>query len=380
MSTTPVIESAVKFASGGILLQLKNGNKDINTQYVISQFEPNQPRYFDVNRFSRFSNEDEWLFFGHSVIFEIANMRHMRHPEQIPSNTLRQLNLLQRIIKNKHIHWDKEKSIKSLANKLKKAMKINISTMEYDNLYDEVDTLERYLVTTESVAFNTAFVAWYNKHQFNRDSLVADIGEDGDKDESHFYSFLVAINRPECFELIYELFAHQNEQRIRQSKEPYYMKLLVFFTISQTEFISIHNPFHPSFPMVLAFQMFKQDDFILSITKLTDLFYNVQHIQLSGLSQKTMIESCADFCEAVIRYSVNYERNKFKKLKSIRFKSDTVNNAISSDLLKRKTKEYQKEIDQNLEGIVDVKYLFEYEANHILQFNIKQVKDLNQIK
>eukprot|EP01083_Nonionella_stella_P064725 168981_1 len=387
MSTTATRESAMKFASEGsrgILLHLTNGNKDISAHHVISQFEPNQPRFLDVKYFSRFGNEDELLFFGNSVIFEIKNMWRMRDPnfKQIPRNTLRQLNLLQRIIKGKHINWDKAKNIKSLAKKLKEAMPIIVATMEYENLHDEVDTLERYLATTERVfddAFIASFVAWYKDNHFDRDSLVADIGEQGHKNESHFYSFLVSIKREECFELIYELFAHQKEQRIKQSKQLYYMKLLVFFTISQTEFISIHKPFDPSFPLELASQMFRQDDMddsVLSLTKLTDLFYHVQNIQLSGLSQKTMLDLCSDFCEAVIRYSVNYERNKFKKLKSIRFKSETVNNAISSDLLKRKTKEYQKEIDQNLEGIVDVKYLFEYEANHILQFNIKQVKDL----
>eukprot|EP01083_Nonionella_stella_P175956 614345_1 len=301
MSTTPVIESAVKFASGGILLQLKNGNKDINTQYVISQFEPNQPRYFDVNRFSRFSNEDEWLFFGHSVIFEIADMHYMTQPDQIPKNTLNQLNLLQRIIKNKHIKWEDEKKrtrIKSLARRLTTVRQINVAAMEYDNLNDEVDALGRYL-TTES-AFDNAFIAaldaWYKNNEYDRDSLVSDIGEHGDKDESNLYSFLLSIERPTYFDLIYELFIHQKEQRLKQLKEPYYMKLLHFFTISQTQFISIYKPFHHTFPNKLALQMFKSDDdCILCITKLTDLFYNVQHIQLSGLSQKTMVSFCSVF-------------------------------------------------------------------------------------
>eukprot|EP01083_Nonionella_stella_P315594 1140423_1 len=119
--------------------------------------------------------------------------------------------------------------------------------MEYDNLHDEVDTLERYLATERVFdnAFIAAFVAWYKNHQFDRDSFVGDIGENGNKKESHFYSFLSSIKRPECFDLIYELFIHQKEQRIKQSKEPYFMKLLVFFTISQMEFISIHKPFDP---------------------------------------------------------------------------------------------------------------------------------------
>eukprot|EP01083_Nonionella_stella_P022113 61137_1 len=380
MSTTPTITSAANFADGGILLYLRNGNKEINQQYAIAQFEPNQPRFLDVRPFSHFSHEDERLFFGNAVIFEIMNMRHMRHPEQIPENTLRQFNLLQRIIKNKKIEWDKEKqkNIKSLAKKIQKVRQINVSTLEYDSLNDEVDALERYLATDDAFddAFITEFVAWFKDNQFDRDSLVADIGERGDKNESNIYAFLLSIKHPKCFELIYELVS--NNQRLEQSKELYYMKLLHFFTISQTEFISIYNPFHPTFPSKLALQMFKQDvdDSVLSITKLTDLFYNVEHIQLSGISRKTMIVLCCEFCKAVIRYSINYKQNKSKKLKSIRFKSETINNAKSSDLLKRKTKEYQKDIDERLDGVVEIRYVFEYETNHILQFNIKQVKDL----
>eukprot|EP01083_Nonionella_stella_P176976 620718_1 len=358
MSTTATRESAMKFASEGsrgILLHLTNGNKDISAHHVISQFEPNQPRFLDVKYFSRFGNEDELLFFGNSVIFEIVNMRHMRHPEQIPKNTLRQFNLLQRIIKNKKIEWNKEKQNEwdnSLAKQIQKVREINVSTLEYDSLNDEVDALERYLATDNAFddAFITDFVAWFKDNQFDRDSLVADIGERGDKNESNIYSFLLSIKHPKCFELIYELVS--NNQRLEQSKELYYMKLLHFFTISQTEFISIYNPFHPTFPNKLALQMFKQDvenDSVLSISKLTDLFYNVKHIQFSGISQKTMIALCSDFCESVIRYSINYKQNKFKKLKSIRFKSEIVNNAKSSDLLKRKTKAYQKNIDEGLD-------------------------------
>eukprot|EP01083_Nonionella_stella_P139514 425653_1 len=386
MSTTIAIESAVNFAAGGILLHLRNGNKDINQQYAIAQFEPNQPRFLDVRPFSHFSHEDERLFFGNSVIFEIVNMRHMRHPEQIPKNTLRQFNLLQRIIKNKKIEWNKEKQNEwdnSLAKQIQKVREINVSTLEYDSLNDEVDALERYLATDDAFddAFITEFVAWFKDNQFDRDSLVADIGERGDKNESNIYSFLLSIKHPKCFELIYELVS--NNQRLEQSKELYYMKLLHFFTISQTEFISIYNPFHPTFPNKLALQMFKQDvenDSVLSISKLTDLFYNVKHIQFSGISQKTMIALCSDFCESVIRYSINYKQNKFKKLKSIRFISETINNAESSELLKRKTKEYQNEIDQDLERIIHVKYVFEYETNHIIQFDIKRVQDMKSEK
>eukprot|EP01083_Nonionella_stella_P260341 887817_1 len=217
MSTTIAIESAVNFAAGGILLHLRNGNKDINQQYAIAQFEPNQPRFLDVRPFSHFSHEDERLFFGNSVIFEIVNMRHMRHPEQIPKNTLRQFNLLQRIIKNKKIEWNKEKQNEwdnSLAKQIQKVREINVSTLEYDSLNDEVDALERYLATDNAFddAFITDFVAWFKDNQFDRDSLVADIGERGDKNESNIYSFLLSIKHPKCFELIYELVS--NNQRL----------------------------------------------------------------------------------------------------------------------------------------------------------------------
>eukprot|EP01084_Bolivina_argentea_P151736 264818_1 len=121
MSTTIDIQSAINFAGGnGIIMHLKNGNTEINTNYNISKYEPNQARYIDVNWISAHNMEKEWLFYGKSILFKVINIQHVRDPKQIPSNTLKHLNLLQKIIKQKDIEWEKvNKRSQQLAIKLK---------------------------------------------------------------------------------------------------------------------------------------------------------------------------------------------------------------------------------------------------------------------
>ena len=382
ISTTPHKESAVNFAGDdGIILFLKNGNSEINEKYVISKFEPNQPRFLDVTSFSDFTHESEWLFFGHSIIFQIYNIRNMRHPEQIPSNTLKQLNLLQNIIKNKEIKWDKktEQRANGLSNKLKTVRDMNIDSMKYDNLNDEVDALKTYVLMSEHIfddMFLTNFDEWYNDNEFDRDALVMDIGEQGDKTQSNFYSFLLSKKMEQYFDIIYELFANQKLQRLKQLNDPYYIKLLHFFIISQTQFISIFDPFNCSFPNCLSLQMFKENNqSVLSIGKLTDLFYNVSDIQFSNILPATMFSLCDDFCKDIIKYSINFTQNRFKKLKTIKFKTKAVSNGKSSALLHKKIKKYQKEIDDGSQNVA-INYVFEYESNHVIYFHINKLCDL----
>eukprot|EP01084_Bolivina_argentea_P314640 544980_1 len=104
MSTTIDLQSATNFAGGnGIILHLKNGNTEINKNYNVSKYEPNQPRYIDVNWISAHNLEKEWLFYGNAIIFKVIDIEHVRDRKQIPKNTLKQLNLLQQIIKQKDI-------------------------------------------------------------------------------------------------------------------------------------------------------------------------------------------------------------------------------------------------------------------------------------
>eukprot|EP01084_Bolivina_argentea_P030993 57398_1 len=141
MSTTVSFSVATNFQSGsGVILVLKNGNKDIKND-ITSEFAPNQPRYTDAAWLSCYYNEQEYLFYGDSVIFEINKIFH----EDIAKNTLKQLNLLQQIIEQKDIEWHTViKRAQQLAIKLKTTREMISEFMKYNNSTDEIDYLYEY--------------------------------------------------------------------------------------------------------------------------------------------------------------------------------------------------------------------------------------------
>eukprot|EP01084_Bolivina_argentea_P016840 31450_1 len=132
----------------GIILELKNGNKDTKND-IISRFASNQPRYLDVSWLSQFDNEKELLFFGSNIIFEIVDITH----REIPKNTLKRLIMFQRIIKNKSIKWDNEstKRINGLARQINSTREniIKLSAMNDDYKNDayqnEINELQSQL-------------------------------------------------------------------------------------------------------------------------------------------------------------------------------------------------------------------------------------------
>ncbi len=125
----------------------------------------------------------EWLFFGKSIIFEIANIRNMNDMEEI---SLKQLNILQKIIKTNDIEW-KDPITDELAIKLEKIRRMNLDFMEYHNTNDEIDYLLNYFENDNK--FISLFYEWYNENEMDRDSLIEDIGSDRDKNQSNFIIF-----------------------------------------------------------------------------------------------------------------------------------------------------------------------------------------------
>eukprot|EP01084_Bolivina_argentea_P262142 443237_1 len=244
MSTTIDLQSAVNFAGeSGIILHLKNGNTDINKHYSVAQYEPNQSRYLDVNWISAHSTEMEWLFYGHSIFFEVINITHIKDSKQIPNNTLKQLNLLQKIIKQKEIAWESvTKRTDALINKVKQTREMIMSVMQHDDTKDEIDYLFDYLTNDNDDKFTETFINWYKFQEYDRDSLIYDI-DNGYKIQSNLYQFLLANSKETYFDIMYELFQQQKQQRIKHQDSPYWLKLFQNFCLSQTEFISMRQPF-----------------------------------------------------------------------------------------------------------------------------------------
>eukprot|EP01084_Bolivina_argentea_P218192 370309_1 len=159
-STSPDKQSAVNFSEGiGIVLALRNGNMNMNDNWVISKFMKNQPRYLDASKFSDFTHEREFLFYGDNIIFTIHDIIDINNKE-IPKGTIAELNLLQRVIENKKIEWKKEKkTIKRLCKNLKKTCKTNLKLLKMSEadenewqkqLREEANSLEQQLVEYKS--------------------------------------------------------------------------------------------------------------------------------------------------------------------------------------------------------------------------------------
>eukprot|EP01084_Bolivina_argentea_P147559 258154_1 len=149
-STTPSIHSAKNFAKdGGIILGLTNGNQDINKNQVISKYQANQPRFLDVSWISDFGNELEYLFYGNNIIFKIYKIIH----QEVPKNTLRQLNLLQEIIENREINWEKQPKsrMNKLCKRLEKIREMNLDLSLEKNKDKDVELDNEILVLKEKL-------------------------------------------------------------------------------------------------------------------------------------------------------------------------------------------------------------------------------------
>eukprot|EP01084_Bolivina_argentea_P315211 546045_1 len=347
MSTTPDEQVAINFAEGrGIILQLRNGNKTINENYIISKFESNQPRFMNVNWISAHNNENEWLFFGESIIFEIVDIKH----KQIKRHTLKQLNLLQRIITNKPIEWKKEqKRSIALSHKLQESRK----TIQHFDFCDEIDLLQEYLINDAN--FNDGlvnkFIKWCAFNEYDGEAFMDDIASD--KSQSNFYEFLLTRHKQKYFSIVCHVCTKQQEALIAQTKYPYDIKLYHFFCVAQTEFISIQEPF--KIPSRLAEQLFidENNKKSISITNLTDLFYNAKDISFNNLPYATLIKFCELFCQSVINYSMDYSRNKHKKLTFVQFKSLHMANSKPSPLLQECAQKYERKIKN-----ITITYIF----------------------
>ncbi len=85
--------------------------------------------------------------YGNPIIFQVINIQHVRDPNKIPQNTLKQLNLLQKIIKQKDIEWEKVvKGSKHLTDKLKQTREMILEFMKYNQSTDEIDYLYIFII------------------------------------------------------------------------------------------------------------------------------------------------------------------------------------------------------------------------------------------
>eukprot|EP01084_Bolivina_argentea_P048517 89388_1 len=143
--------------------------------------------------------------------------------------------------------------------------------MKYNNSTDEIDYLYEYFKYDKTdKMFIDNFTRWYTSNEYDRDSLMEDIGDTGDKQQSNLHQYIMD---DEFFDIIYELFQSYQQQQINQQNCEYWLKLFQNFCLAQIEFVSIKNPF--KIPKDLQKELFadenKNSTNLISITKLKDI-------------------------------------------------------------------------------------------------------------
>eukprot|EP01084_Bolivina_argentea_P172650 299067_1 len=150
ISTTTSIITAQSFSRGiGIILALKSGSASFNDTSQI-------PKYLSVSWLSCFPNEDEKLFYGANVMFQIYNIFEAQTKTRLQShlNELSLLNKFQQMLKNENINWDKESSemIDALVTLIKQQQISNIDGRRHENdkeekekKYDAIESNNKYI-------------------------------------------------------------------------------------------------------------------------------------------------------------------------------------------------------------------------------------------
>ena len=97
ISTTTTFSKAHQFSKGiGIILTLKVNPKSTST-----------PRFLSVSWLSTFPSEDEKLFYGSNVEFQIVNIYEANHLKPYKAE-LALFNKFQRLIQNEQVEWEKD--------------------------------------------------------------------------------------------------------------------------------------------------------------------------------------------------------------------------------------------------------------------------------
>eukprot|EP01084_Bolivina_argentea_P271308 461614_1 len=133
ISTTKSMESGIQFSEGnGIVLKVKSGWQHSNEK-------SKSPKYLAVSWLSDFPYEQEQLFYGENVVFEIVDILKIVNGKwQKHSADLKALNTFQKMVQNKDIEWHHLK--KRHLNKLIEFIK---TQQQHDNTINVKETDEK---------------------------------------------------------------------------------------------------------------------------------------------------------------------------------------------------------------------------------------------
>ena len=115
ISTTPSMTKAKEFGDGGIILKLKPG----------TSAESDPPKYFDVSCLSQFPHEEEKLFYGSHVNFEIDDIIEAA-VNKSHAKEMQMLNKFQRTLQNERIKWQNNREMDAMAALIRKQQNVDI--------------------------------------------------------------------------------------------------------------------------------------------------------------------------------------------------------------------------------------------------------------
>eukprot|EP01084_Bolivina_argentea_P281365 481395_1 len=300
ISTSISIRTAQNFSAGiGIILTLKSGSEYVNTSKI--------PKYLSVSWLSCFPNEDEKLFYGANVVFQIYNIIEAE-TNKGHLKELSMLNKFQKMLKNQNIKWnDESKMVDALVILIKQQQIINVNENGNNNKNDKQET--KYDATIES---NNKYITKYGKELFNYFC-------------NNKNTWSVWINDYKSL--------------------PIKLQTVLFTD-------SLHNDDD-------------ENKDLLSFVPLTNLFANLKEIRLNELNIQQLTKDSKDYIFAIMEYINNASKSTNAKLIKIILQSKPQKEPKENSTLKNLTSKYWSMFNK---WQWTIKYVFELETNHVLMF------------
>eukprot|EP01083_Nonionella_stella_P167178 561167_1 len=325
ISTTNSLAAAYQFAdSTGIILKFKRVQGS-NSSMI--------PKYLNVSWLSAYPNEDEKLFYGKHVVFEIYDIIEAATCETHRKD-LKLLNLFQKLVKNKHISWDQNNhdmipNMVQLIHKQRYGMRMPVNH------------------STEHVA--------QQKHGAKLVPALEGVN-------SYEYKKIDNADSQESDE----------EEEKRAAKESDYgAKLFDFFCChSSTKWICIRD--FEGLPSLLKNALMKEmkNDDEVSFVGLTTIFPFCNTIVLNDLKSKRLTERSKKYIECSIKYikCVANDEKMNDNLNEIIFESQEEMESKSNSTLHKIAKKYHKAFNKYNWTI---QYEFTLDIKHTLAFRKK---------
>eukprot|EP01084_Bolivina_argentea_P180738 312236_1 len=298
ISTTTSVRTAQSFSRGvGIILTLKSGSECFNDT-------SKKTKYLSVSFLSSFPGEDEKLFYGGNVVFQIHNIIEAQ-TKQGHLNELLMLNTFQRMLKNQNIKWNDE------SEKMVDALVILIQHVQQINNTNEKKQREFIEQKYESpIELNNKYITQYGKELFT--------------------CFCSNKNTSTVWIKNYKLL-------------PLKLQTILFDNGG-------NNDGNAS---------------LLSFMPMTNLFCNLKDIRLNDLNLHQLTKKSKDYLVAVLQYITDSSKLEETTLETIIFQSKPQRDRKENSTLQKLANRYANIFNKHQWSI---KYSFELERNHILMF------------